>query len=224
LHVAVADADPGDDFVQLFGIGHGFFAAADVGLGHDFEQRRARAVQVNAALANEIFVQRFARVFFKVGTLQAHGLAHGFLALFEEEGHLAALHHRDLELADLVALGQVGVEVVFARKNAALGNVGVDGQTEFDGAFHRADVHHGQRAGQGHVHRAGLCVGFGTKRHRGAAENFAFGRELGVCFEADDDFVALDEFAHGLKPPLVSGGGNRSLVAGGAQRSATGLP
>jgi hypothetical protein len=49
LHVAVADADPGDDLVQL-GVGHGFLAAAHVGLGHDLQQRRAGAVQVDAAL------------------------------------------------------------------------------------------------------------------------------------------------------------------------------
>ena len=35
LHVAVANADPGDDFVRL-GVGHGLFAGADVGLGDDF--------------------------------------------------------------------------------------------------------------------------------------------------------------------------------------------
>jgi len=31
------------------------------------------------------------------------------------------LHHRYFKLADLVALGQVGVEIVFTRKDAALG-------------------------------------------------------------------------------------------------------
>ena len=36
LHVAIANANPCDDFVQLFGVSHGFVAAAHVGLGHDF--------------------------------------------------------------------------------------------------------------------------------------------------------------------------------------------
>jgi hypothetical protein len=44
---------------------------------------------------------------------------HGVFAFLQEERHLTALHHRDFKLADLVALGQVGVEVVFARKDAA---------------------------------------------------------------------------------------------------------
>ena len=64
LHVAVTNANPGDDFVQLFGISHGFFARTNVGLGHDFKQGRAGAVQVNAALPDEVFVQRFAGIFF----------------------------------------------------------------------------------------------------------------------------------------------------------------
>ena len=57
LHVAVANVNPGHKFVQLFGIGHGLSGRAHVGLGHDFQQRCASAVEVNTALANEIFVQ-----------------------------------------------------------------------------------------------------------------------------------------------------------------------
>jgi hypothetical protein len=44
LHVAVADADPAHERVQRLGVGHRFLGAAHVGLGHDLEQRRARAV------------------------------------------------------------------------------------------------------------------------------------------------------------------------------------
>ena len=72
LHVAVANANPGHDFVQLFGVGHGLGAGAHVGLGHDLQQRRAGAVQVDAGLADKVFVQRFAGVFFQVGTHQPH--------------------------------------------------------------------------------------------------------------------------------------------------------
>jgi len=57
LHVAVANANPGHDLVQFLGVGHGLGAGAHVGLGHDFQQRCASAVQVNAGLADEVFVQ-----------------------------------------------------------------------------------------------------------------------------------------------------------------------
>ena len=114
LHVAVADADPGDDLVQLLGVGHGLVAGADVGLGDDFEQRRARAVQVDARLTNEVFVQGLASVFFEVSAHQTHG----FLFVAQEEFNLAPHHHGNFKLADLVALGQIGVKIIFPRKNA----------------------------------------------------------------------------------------------------------
>ena len=53
---------------------------------------------------------------------QAHGFANRLFAQLHEEGHLTALHHGNFKLADLVALGQVGVEIIFARKDAALGD------------------------------------------------------------------------------------------------------
>ena len=71
------------------------------------------------------------------------------------------------------------------------------GQTELDGALHRAAVHHRQAAGQRQVHGAGLGVGLGAKGGGGAAENLARGRQLGVGLEADDDLVAVHQRARG---------------------------
>ena len=45
--------------------------AAQVGLGHDLEQRRAGAVEIDAGHAVEIFVQRLARVFLEVRAREA---------------------------------------------------------------------------------------------------------------------------------------------------------
>jgi hypothetical protein len=131
-------------------------------------------------------MQRFARVFFEVGTHQAHG----FLLVAQEELDLAALHHRNFKLADLVALGQVGVEIVFAGKNAHGRNVGAEGQSQFDSALDSLAVHHRQRARQRQVHGAGLGVGLGTKGGGRAAEDLALRGQLGVGFKADDDFIA----------------------------------
>ena len=135
-------------------------------------------------------MQRLAGVFLQVGAHQAHRL----LLVAQVERHLAALHHRDLVLADLVALGQVGVEVVLAREDAPGRDGAAQGQAQLDGAGHGLAVHHGQGAGQGQVHGAGLGVGLGAKGGGRAAENFALGCELGVCLKADDDFVAMDKY------------------------------
>ena len=101
LHVAVANTNPGDDFVQLFGVSHSLGARAHVGFRDNFKQRRAGPVQVDAAHANEVFVQRFAGIFFKVGTHQSNR----FFLAFQKKLDAAALHHRNFKLTDLVALG-----------------------------------------------------------------------------------------------------------------------
>jgi hypothetical protein len=124
-----------------------------------------------------------------VGTHQAHGL----LFVAEEERHLAALHHRDLELADLVALGQIGVEVVLAGKHALLGDVRTEREAQANGMRDRFAVHHRQRARQRQVHRAGLRVRLGAEGRGRAAEDLALRGELSVRLEADHDFVALDQ-------------------------------
>ena len=66
-------------------------------------------------------------------------------------------------------------------------------QTELDGAGYCLAVHHGQGARQCQIYGAGLCVWLGTKGSAGAAEDFAFGSELGVGFKANDDFVAANK-------------------------------
>jgi hypothetical protein len=101
LHVAVANADPGDDLMQRLRILDGFLARPHVGLGDDLEQRRAGAIQVDAALALIVLVQRFAGVLLEVRAGQVDLV----LLIANEELDEAALHDRRLVLADLIALG-----------------------------------------------------------------------------------------------------------------------
>jgi hypothetical protein len=129
LHVAVADADPRHQGVQGLGVGHGLGGGAHVRLGDDLQQRRAGAVEVDAGHAVEVFVQRLAGVLFQVGAGDADGL--GRVADLDVEA--AALDDGQLELADLVALGQVGVEVVLAGEDVDGVELGADGQAEADG-------------------------------------------------------------------------------------------
>ncbi len=150
LQIAVADVQPHDQRVQGAGVFGGFAGAAHVGLGDDFEQRRARAVEVDAAggVARAVeqpgFVQRLARVLFEVGAGELQAVR---FAVHQKLDH-PALHHGNLVLADLVALGQVRVEVVLAREDGARRDGGAQSQTEADGAFHRSAVGHRQHAGQ----------------------------------------------------------------------------
>ena len=189
LHVAVTNANPGDDFVQSLGVSNRFQARAHVGLGHDLEQGRARAVQIDAGLVDKVLVQGLARVLFQMRTHETDR----FFRLAQEKLHLTAHHHGDLKLADLVAFGQIGVEIIFSRKNAALRNLATHGQAKLNGALNCCAVHHWQGAGEGQIHSAGLGVGFGAKSGGGARENFALGGELGVGLKANHHLKAVDQ-------------------------------
>ena len=66
LHVAIADADPDDEAMQRARVRHRLLSPAQIGLGDDFEERRAGAVQVNTTHAAKHVVQRLAGVFLEV--------------------------------------------------------------------------------------------------------------------------------------------------------------
>ena len=189
--------------MQLFRVGHGLGAGAHVGLGHDLQQRRAGAVQVDAAHAVKLFVQALARVFLQVRAHQAHRL----LLVAQEEAHLAALHHRDFELADLVALGQIGVEVVLAGELVHGTDGAVGGQGHLHGILHHCFVQHRQNAWHAEAHRAGIGVGRVAEGRGAAAENLALGFELGMDLKADDGFkfhgvLSLMQTGNRIQPPV----------------------
>jgi len=184
LHVAVADADPAHERVQRLGVGDRFLRRAHVRLRDDLEERGARAVQVDAAHAAEILVQRLARVLLEVRAGEAHAL----LALAQHDRDRAAGDDRLLVLADLVALRKVRVEIVLAREDAARGDRAAHREPEADRTFDRAAVEDRQRPGEREIHGARLRVGRGAERGGGAREDLRRGRELRVGLEADDDF------------------------------------
>ena len=195
LHVAVADPQPHHQHMQGAGVLHSLCRRSHVRLGDDLEQRRAGAVQVDAAarttiVAVVVVMQALAGVLFKVGPGQPNrpGLAG------QHEADAATLDHRRLVLADLVALGQVGVEVVLAREDRHRCHFRTHRQPEPDREFDGGTVHHRQRARQGQIDRTGLGVGLGAECRRCAGENLAAGRQLRMGLQADDDLVATDQW------------------------------
>ena len=188
LHVSIADADPAHQRVQRLGVGDGFGRRAHVGFRDDFEQRRSGTVEIDPRLALEVLVQRLAGVFFQVGTRQIDRFLRLVFALAKLDAELAANDYRQLELADLITLGKVGIKVILARENRLGRNFTLDGEAEADGAFHRAFVEHRQDAGEGDIDRVGLDVRFSAERRRAAGEDFRLGQELSVRLDADYHF------------------------------------
>ena len=82
-----------------------------------------------------------ARVLFEVRAREVDRLGVGLALLgLNLEGHPAALNHRQLKLTDLVALGQIWIEIILAVEHRTLGHFRTDRQTEADGPLDGADV------------------------------------------------------------------------------------
>ena len=187
LHVAVADLEIANQRVHFLEIGHGFFRRAHVGLGDDFDERRAGAVEVDAGLLRQAFMQRLAGVFFQVRTRDTDTL---LCAIVEHDVHVTLANHRQLVLADLVTLGQIRIEVVLAREHRTRRDLGIDGQPEFHRHAHGFAVEHRQHARIGEIDEIRLRIGPLAVGRGGSREDLRLRRELRVDLEADDGFPA----------------------------------
>ena len=68
------------------------------------------------------------------------GDADGFFGVTDSHGHLPFADNRQRHLRNLVALGQIGIEVIFARKHGCLANIGVSGKRKTHSHLHHISV------------------------------------------------------------------------------------
>src|SRR6478752_873738 len=106
-------------------------------------------------------------------------------AVVARHDELPAGTERLVVLADLVRLRQVGIEVVLAVEDSALGDGAVEREPELDRLFDRAPVRYGQRTGEGKTDWADvrvrrIAVGVAT-----AAEHLRLRLQLHVDLEPD---------------------------------------
>ncbi len=94
-------------------------------LGDDLHQGDARTVQVHIGGIRALVVQALARILLQMEPFNAD--AHR-AAVLEVDKDLALAHNRILELANLIALGQVGIEVVLAVEQRAQIDLGLQAQ------------------------------------------------------------------------------------------------
>ncbi len=164
-HVAVGDAQVGDDGVDRLHVGHRFLGGTHVRLGDDFQQRRAGTVEVDTGHALEVFMQRLAGIFLEVGMVDADRLAR---AIFQKDLEHARTDDGLIHLAGLVALGQIRVEVVFPLEHGAALNLRIHCQAKHDRIAESLLVGDRQRAGHGQVNGVGLRVRLGAVSGAGA--------------------------------------------------------
>jgi len=131
-------------------------------------------------------VQRLAGVLFEVGSRQANR----FFAALGQNSDFSPFDDGKFVLADLVALGQIRVEIVFPRENrTAIDQLfSADRKPEPDRALDRTFVGDRQHARQRDIHGARLGIRRRTERGRCTGEHLRRCRELRVRLQADDDF------------------------------------
>jgi hypothetical protein len=201
-HVAVADAEVVHQGAQRVEVRARFLRRVHVGLGDDLDERRPGAVEVDAR--QPLFVHALADVLLDVDAADADVLD----AAFGDDLERAVDRQRPIELADLVALGEIGVEVVLAIELGQRRDLAAHRGGERERHEHRVAVRDGQRAGHAEADRAAQGVRRCAVPHRTAAEHLALGAELEVDLHADERL--------GVHALYSEGAGSEGQVRGGA--------
>ena len=141
-----------------------------------------------------LVVDRFAGVLLEMQPLDADlDLALGA----HVEQHFALADDGVLELGDLVALRQVGIEIVLAVEDRALVDLRLEPEAGAHRLAHAFLVDHRQHAGHRRIDEADIGIGRPAEFGRGAGEQLALRRHLRMDFHADDHLpiagLALDE-------------------------------
>ena len=124
----------------------GFFGRANIGFGDDFDQWSATAVVIDVSLRGGLrktFMKVFRGVFFEVKAGDADALC----GTGDFDVKPAARGERQFVLRDLVAFGEVGVEIVLAGEARTLVDRAVQRERGAHGHFDGALVENGKRAG-----------------------------------------------------------------------------
>ncbi len=127
----------------------------------------------------------FSGILLKVDTLNPHH-ARGAVAKLHE--HFALTHDRVVKLADLVALRQVGIEVVLAVKSRDKVDLGFQPKPCAHGLCDAFFVDDGQHAGHACVHKGHVAVRLGAKERGGPGKQLGPGRDLSVHLKANHQF------------------------------------
>jgi len=190
VHVAVTGAERDHNGADLLHIGGGLGGRAHVRLRHDFHQRDAGAVEVHIGRVRVHVVNRLAGILFEVQPLDPAREAVGLAAMGRLDIHLdlALADNRVGELADLIALRQVRVEIVLAVKPAVEIDLGLQAKARTHGLFHAFPVDHRQHARHRGIHQRDIAVRVGAEFGRGAREQLGIRGHLRVDLQPHDDF------------------------------------
>ena len=179
-----------------------------LGLADDLHQRDARAVEVDLGEPPGP-VGELAGVLLQVDPGQATPAAPRAVLLGRDLQPPAGAE-REVVLADLVVLGQVGIVVVLPVPLGEAGDLGMERDRRLERQLERLAVHDRQGPRHPERDRVGLRVGRQPELGPARREHLALGGELDVDFEADDDRIVH------VSAGLVARKGRGQVARGGA--------
>ena len=97
----------------------------------------------------------------------------------------------EVELADLVRLGKIGVEIIFAVEFVVARDLAVERESRFCRVFHNRLIQRGQNARHACADRAAVGVGFAAEFGGAGAEYLGFGGKLYMHFQTHNGFPYL---------------------------------
>ena len=125
-----------------------------------------------------------------------HTLSGVFFEMGAEDTNTPALDFQppvaadwQVELADLIALGQIGIVIILPVPFGEPGDFAIERNGRFQRQLEGLAIDDRQRAGHADAYRAGLRVRRLAERRAAPAEHLALGEQLHVNFKADDDGV-----------------------------------
>ena len=119
------------------------------------------------------------------------GDAHAFFPLAGLDGQRSPLAQRAVELADLIRLGQVGIEVILAVEAASVVHMAAQRHAGHGRIAQHLRIEHRQRPRKAHAHGTYMRVGLRAEYVRAGAEHLAPRAQLHMRFQADDHFICL---------------------------------
>src|SRR5271157_1935556 len=188
FHVAVADAGVEDDLLQPGQIFVRFVRRRNVGLTNDLDQRHTGTVQVDGrplAAVVQAVVQALAGVFLQVNARDTDALG----PVRRLDLDVSVLGERFVVLRDLIALGQVRIEVILAREDGRFVDLAIQRRRRQHRKLHRPLVQHRQRPRQAEAHWTYVRVWQIAEARRAAAEDLRRGQELDVYFQSNDRLI-----------------------------------
>ena len=179
LHVDVAHVQVLQQALELGQEARGLLGRADVGLADDLHQRRAAAVEVDQRVLGSLDAPRraagvdeLARVLLHVRPGDADPVD---AAVVQLDVQMAADADGQVVLRDLVALGQVGIEVVLAVEDGVVGDAAVQRQRDARGVLDRPLVGDRQRC-PGAPGRPGRRACWARRRSSGCSRRTSWWR------------------------------------------------